>query len=376
MIYLDHAASTFPYVEVIHLYANGSSAHFANPAAAHRLGLSEELRIKAAKKNFAGLLHCEPAELIVTSGATESANTAIKGYLNANRHSGTRVLVTAGEHPAVHESARFTCEKLGLEFLEIPLCTNGKLDFEVFAELLNKDVALVCVMAVNNETGAINDLSKVSKLMKQKSPQARLCVDYVQALTKMEINLQRSAVDFGIFSGHKIHAPKGVGLLYLKKGLRIEPLLHGGGHQLGLRSGTENSPLLDAMALAVQLGLEKMPEATEQVKMLRETFLGELDTSLFINNSPEDASPWIINLSFPGIRGETLLHALADREIYLSQASSCHSKAPYSDVLQAMKLPVKRMESAIRVSFDASQNKAEIITAAQIINKVVTTLKH
>lgn len=376
MIYLDHAASTFPYVEVIHLYANSLGEHFANPSASHRLGLTEELRIKAAKKTLAQLLHCDPAELFITSGATESANTAIKGYLNANRHSGKKVLLSAGEHPAVHMAARFSCEKLALEIVEVPLNTEGKIDLDALALLLDPEVALLCVMAVNNETGAINDLSAVTKLIKEKAPQAKLCVDYVQALTKQDIHLHRSNVDFGIFSGHKVHAPKGIGLLYIKKGLRVEALLQGGGQQLGLRSGTENSPLLEAMALAVQMGLEHSKEATAQVKTLRKCFLDELDDEFHVINSPADGSPWILNLSFPGVRGETLLHALAEREIYLSKASSCHSKAAYSDVLQAMRLSKKRMESAVRVSFDASQSTSDMRAAAQSINQLVDTLKH
>lgn len=375
MIYLDHAASTFPYVEVIRLFNEAFANNYANPSAAHRLGMNEELRIKEAKRTLADLLSCEVSELTFTSGATESANAAIKGYLLANRHSGTQVLVSAGEHPAVRITAKHICEKLGLELKIIPLTRAGVVDLDALEGMLNPHVALVCVMAINNETGAINDLSKIARLIKQRAAQAKLCVDYVQALAKQTITLRQSAVDLGIFSGHKIHAPKGVGLLYVKKGVRIEPLLHGGGHQLGMRAGTENSQMAEAFTLATRLGIEHMQENTSNVMQLRQTFLDALEPSTYVDNSANTCSPWILNVSFPGVRGETLLHALADKEVYISQASSCHSKAPYSDVLQAMQLPVELMQSAVRISFDASQSNDEIKEAARLMNETVKLLK-
>ncbi len=375
MIYLDHAASTYPYVEVIHLFRDSLGEAFANPSAAHRLGLQEELKIKDAKNRLAKVLHCEAGELILCSGATEAANMAIKGYLNANRHSGKKVLVTAAEHAAVYQTAKFICAKLQLEFCEIALNRDGTVDLADLAQQLNQECAFVCVMAVNNETGAVNDLHAVTRLLHEKAPQAKLCVDYVQALCKAELNLRQAAVDFGIFSGHKVHAPKGVGMLYVKKGTRIEPLLHGGGHQGGLRSGTENALFAEALAIAVEHGTRNLRADREKVAKLRRIFMEHLDESLYCVNSATDASPWILNLSFEGVKGETLLHALADQETYISQASSCHSKAPHSHVLKAMKLSVSRMESAVRVSFDASQSEADIEKASGQINELVRALR-
>ncbi len=375
MIYLDHAASTYPYVEVLHLYRESLENDFANPSAAHRLGLEQELKIKRAKASISGYLQSEPDELYFTSGASEAANMALKGYLSANRHSGSDVIISAGEHEAVSAAAEFICHKLNLNLIKIPLNSDGRINRSVLSDSLSAKTALVCTMAVNNETGAINDISAISDQIKYLAPQAKLFVDYVQALNKLPIHLRKEGADMACFAGHKCHAPKGIGLLYVKRGLRLDPLIHGGGHQNKMRSGTENSPLVQAFALAIEIGQSRLSEDRLAVEKLREVLLNELDPTLYVLNSSEEALPWIVNLSFPGLRGETLLHALAAEEIYVSQASSCHSKSPYSKVLSNMGINKKRLESAIRLSFSADQSEEEVRKAASSINRLVRKFK-
>lgn len=369
MIYLDHAASTFLYPEVADLLCQEIHLHYANPSGVHPPALSAKRRIETAMKHLGQLLGVSPGTLTVCSGATEAINTAIKAPLLWTHARGRDILISAGEHAAVREAAAFAAERAGYRLRVIPLSPAGCVDLAALEDALGPETAYVATIHVNNETGAIQPLQALSALIRRKAPQALWLLDSVQAFCKETFCLSAADPDFLILSGHKIHGPKGVGILYSRPSLHYPPLIHGGGQQDGRRSGSENPWQAVCFARAAELGLQECAAHHARVTELRRLLLERL-TELelpYTLNSPAAASPYIVNLSFPGLRGETLLNALGSDGICISTASSCHSRAGYSAVLEAMGLSRERLESAVRLSLDASLSDLEITEAAGAI---------
>lgn len=361
MLYFDQTASTRPYEEVLELYLHLSREVYANPSALHRLGFQAEQVTKQATRDLAALLHCLPEELVFTSGATESINYALRGYTAAHPHAGNEIITWAAEHKATLATCDYL-EEQGYTVHRLGSTAEGLPDLEKLEALLSPKTALLSFSLVNNETGAIVPIEKISNLRSRLAPQAVMHADLVQAWTKLPFRLDKLGVELASFAGHKIHAPKGVGLLYIKKNLKLQPLILGGGQQNGRRSGTENPILAACLAKAAQIGQEKAPRDYTRVKELNQKLRTKLAAAPFACtiNSSEQGSPYLLNVSFPGVKPETLVHALADREIYVATHSACGAKDARSHALDLLPIDEAAKISALRISLDASHTEADL----------------
>ena len=345
MIYLDNAATTKPCSAAI------SAAHealecFGNPSSLHRLGMDAEKIISKARETVAHKLFAEPKNIYFTSGGIESNNTAIIGYAAANGKRGRHLVTTKIEHPSVLESFRYL-ERLGFEVTYIGANADGTVSIEEFENALRADTVLVSVMAVNNETGVIQPVDRLKALMKEKSPLAVLHSDCVQAFCKIPLMPKKYGIDMLSVSAHKLHALKGTGALYIADGVRILPILNGGGQEKGLRSGTENTVGIAAFSGAIcgfsGIGQEKRTELSRKILE---------NIPYAVVNGKGENSGYILNISFTGVKSEVLLHSLEARGIFVSTGSACSSHKPQpSHVLTAMGVKREDIEGAIRFSF-------------------------
>ena len=371
-IYLDHSASARVWPAVVEQLSANLTDYYANPSSAHRLGQAAEKKLNDSKTKIAALLGCHKNELLLTSGGSESINLAIKGYLAANPRQGMRVLSSQGEHAATAESLSFlrlqgyTCE-------EIPIQPDGCVDLGILAKAMQQPAALLSLIHVSNESGAINQVAEIVRLRNQLQPQMAIHLDAVQTLGRQPLNFHRMGIELLSGSGHKVGAPKGVGFLLVRQGVRLQPLIHGGGQQHGLRSGTENPPMAAALAQAIELTTAHSSEKETRVRNLRERLLTGLEEEQvnFQVLSPENGVPQILLISFPGLRGETMLHALEARDIYVSTGAACSSKQKKANrILQAMGVPAKLADCAIRISLAASNTDDEIDETRKAIGEI------
>ncbi len=354
-IYLDNSATT---------KACGSAAAealrimtqcYGNPSSLHTKGLEAEHELKAAAKTIANAISASPEEIYFTSGGTESNNTAVFGAAKALCRRGKRIVTTAIEHSSVIESAA-ALEKEGFEVIYLKPDSSGRISPRQTEEAVTKETILVSIMLVNNETGAIQPVEEVRRIIKRSGAPALFHIDAVQGFMKMPVSVKKLGCDLLSISGHKIHAPKGVGALYVKSGTRIVPLHRGGEQQSKLRPGTEPLPLICAMAAAVRDYPDEREHITEINRCCRKRLS---ETEGIVINSDEQCLPYIINFSAPGIRSETMLHFLEEEGIYVSSGSAC-AKGHKSHVLTAMGLPPEITDSAVRLSF-SDENTAEDI---------------
>ena len=353
MIYFDNSATTFVSESVrkrlVELTENSLSA---NPGALHRLGNQAMDLYEGIRKETAGLLGAKPEEIFFTSCATESANTAIKGYMSRNKRSGNAVISTRTEHKATLESLEYLANN-GYEIRYVKTGLDGKPVMESLEEELSKgDVALACFTLVNNETGAVLPYEQVFKTVKSLSPSTVIYLDCVQALGKMPLNPASLGADMCSFSGHKIHSVKGNGILYVKKGVRIDPLIVGGGQQDGMRSGTQSAVLAGAFLEALKEVSEGIEEGLSNVSKINSYLRKELTARGAVILSPDDALPYVLNVSFKGFESETMLHCLEIYDIYVSTVSACSAKQKkVSYVLLEMGVDRKTAANAVRLSF-------------------------
>ncbi len=370
MSYFDHAATTKPWPELLTLAIETAEDNWQNPASLHLQGQHQLQRLERSRKRLASLLTCRPDELIFTSSATEASNQAIFSVLQQRHPSGSFVLCGAGDHDATRVALHSWAERCGFEYKELPLCANGQYDLEALADILNSNCIFCSSLAVNNETGAINDLSAIRSLLFQKAPKALWHVDAVQLWCKGRevLNLEQLGADYVSLSGHKIHGPRGVGLLYVRRGRPIRPLILGGGQQLGLRSGTENPLAAEQLALAAELSSSKLAEDYAYCEALREQFLEAVaDLDPVLPGPGREGQPRILSIAFPGLKADMLLTVLSHQGFMLSSSSACHRQRQ-SAVLSAMKLPPELLSSTIRVSFDPSNQPEEVEALSQAIH--------
>ncbi|MEA4888291.1 MAG: cysteine desulfurase family protein [Clostridiaceae bacterium] len=368
-IYLDHSATTRPKPAVIACLAAQLADHYANPASLHRLGQAEEKNLKTSKQTIAGLLDCRPEQLYLTSGGSESINWAIKGTLWGNRRRGGRLIISGGEHAAVRETAA-SFETQGSPVVRLPLTSAGTVDLDSLEQALQEPAALISLILVSNETGAVNPVSEIVRLRDRLQPDTPIHLDAVQTFGKLPFSFSQSGVDLMSGSGHKVGAPKGIGWLVKKEKCLLQPLIHGGGQQGGLRSGTENPPFAAALALAMTLTADHLPEKIEHVAFLRQILLKELaaEQTEPLILSPAGSVPHILAAAFPGLRGETLLHALEAREIYLSTGAACSSRRSKGNtVLKAMGVSDADALCAVRISISPDNTEAEMLETARAI---------
>ena len=372
MIYFDNSATTFVSEgvrnKIIELTEDSLSA---NPGALHKLGNNAAQLYESIRRETAEILGARTEEIFFTSCATESANTAIKGYMSRNKRSGNAVISTRTEHKATLESLEYL-SKLGFEIRYVKVGSDGKPVMESIEEELGKgDVALACFTLVNNETGSILPFAEISKLIKSKSPTTAIYLDCVQALGKMPIDLGKIGVDMCSFSGHKIHSVKGNGVLYVRKGVRIDPLIVGGGQQDGMRSGTQSPVLAGAFLEALKEVSTGIEEAAEKASEINNYLRKELSDRGAVILSPDDALPFVLNVSFDGFESETMLHCLEIYDIYVSTVSACSAKTKkVSYVLLESGVDRKIAANAVRLSFSRNNTMDEAIEFIKCVDKI------
>lgn len=367
MIYLDNASTTKPGHGAIEAACNAME-NFGNPSSMHKLGITAEKIIDEAKVNVSKILGVDKKTIYFTSGGTESNNTAILGYAFANRKRGNHLITSKIEHPSVLECFKLL-EKEGFSVTYINVDENGVVDLNELSESIREDTLLVSIMAVNNETGAIQPIDKIKKIIREKS---NLCVfhsDCVQGFCKIDINPKKMGIDMLSISGHKINALKGIGALYVNEGVHITPWMIGGGQQKNMRSGTENVPGIAALGEACK-SYEKI--STEIFESFKNKLVEKIDNIKI--NSTATNSGYILNVSFLGIKAEILLHSLEAKGIYVSTGSACSTNKPMpSHVLSAMGCSAEEIKGAVRFSF--SNEEFDIDAVTDIIKNEVETIR-
>ena len=353
MIYFDNSATTFPSDRVRTVINDMLRDEFSgNPGSLHKLGVAADKAYCDTQAKVADLLGAYGSEIIFTSCATESANTAIRGFMSRNGRAGKRVISTRTEHKASLECLALL-EKSGYEVVYLPVGTDGKPDLaELEKAMTGEKTALLCFTLVNNETGSVLPLDQITALRNKLSPETKIYLDAVQALGKMPINLHKMNVDMCSFSGHKIHSVKGNGVLYVKDGVRIDPFILGGGQQKGMRSGTQSLLLAKSFEVALEEAVETMEGSHEDISKINEYLRKELTKRDARILSPDDALPNVLNVAFDGFESETILHCLEIYDIFVSTVSACSSKAKkVSYVLLESGIDRKTAANAVRLSF-------------------------
>ena len=359
LIYLDNCATTRPCDEAIKAVCENMSENFGNPSSLHKAGIEAEKVLKSAKKTILNKLGLE-GEIYFTSGATESNNTAILGTAKAYKHNGRRIVTTAMEHPSVAEPINKLCEQ---GYTAVRLAPKDYENFEqAIIDAVDSDTYLVSVMWVNNETGYITDTAKIYNGVKRKNPKTIVHVDAVQGFCKLPSKTLKA--DFVSISAHKVHGTKGVGALFVAKGMRFEPLLYGGGQQKNLRSGTEAVDLIAGFEAAVKA----YPDCREKYEKLNTLLQEKLSAYEGITINSFNNSKNILNFSVKGVRSEIMLHFLEESGIYVSSGSAC-SKGKTSGVLAAFGVSDENADSAIRASFCPGTTESDIEALAKQIGK-------
>lgn len=360
MHYLDNAATTRVADEAAETAARVLREHFANPSSLYAAGARAEAVISAARETVAASLGVKTGEILFTGSGTEADNIAVQGALRARAAWGEHIVVSGFEHPAVQNAVSYM-QKQGWRVTTVRPDAQGHLDLDAMVRAVGTKTALCACMHVNNEVGTIMDVARLAREVKAKNPRTAVHVDGVQAWGKVPLKLSATMIDSYAVSGHKIHAPKGVGALYLRRGFHIEPLILGGLQEYGMRPGTENTAYIAAMAKAVEL-LQADKTRAQRVRALSDRlWKGLAGIEGIVRNSPEDALPDVANFSVENIRSETMLHFLESRDVCVSSGSAC-SKGEASHTLNAMGLARSRVDGAVRVSF-SGENTAEDVDA-------------
>lgn len=377
MYYFDHSATTPPHEDVVRTVAEIMSQVYGNPSSLHRIGVEADKLVTKARKVIATKLNVSPETLIFTSGGTESNNTAIKGIAFRYQNRGKHLITTAIEHASVYECFK-QLESYGFDVTYLPVDATGAVRLEDVKAAVREDTILVSVMYVNNETGRIQPIAQIGEYLKR-YPKLYFHVDAVQAIGKIPLNIPQEGIDLLSLSAHKIQGPKGIGVLYCRRGIQLDPLLAGGGQEVGRRSGTENVPLIVGMAKAVRMAVEQQMQTMNDLYALRHLLCQELEqipnVRLHGSNYSQDMAPHIVHFSVPNIKSEVLLHALEQRNIYVSTRSACSSKEDKpSRVLQAMGLSREEAVSGIRISLAASHTKDDIFYLIKQLRDVIKQL--
>ncbi len=372
--YLDNSATTQVCEEAADAAYRMMRENYGNPSSLHKAGIRAEKAVEEARGIIADSLNVQPKTIYFTSGGTEANNTALFGAAQALKRRGDRVIVSAIEHSSVYESAKRLAE-LGFDVQFAPVTEQGVVDIDALKALLTDKTILVSIMTVNNETGAIQPIERIAKLVHKNCPEALFHSDAVQAYGKMLVKPKKLGADLVSISAHKIHGAKGCGALYIRDGARILPLLYGGEQQKKLRPGTESAPLIAAFGAAAAAVFPDLSQNADHIKELNRYALEKLQAIDDVAvNSPIDALPYIINISVAGIRSETMLHHLEESGVYVSSSSAC-AKGKRSYVLEAMGLPDDRIDSSLRISFSRYNTTEDIDALAVGLKSGIATLQ-
>lgn len=370
MIYLDNSATTQPYKEVLETFEKVSNQFYGNPSSLHKKGIEAERLVERARQQIGDYLGVKPHEIVFTSGGTEGNNLAIKGTAFQYKQRGKHIITTEIEHPSSLEAFRFL-ETLGFNVTYLPVDERGLVSIQDVKQALREDTILVSIIHVNNEIGSIQPIEEIGALLKTER-KVIYHVDHVQGVTKVPLALHEANVDLCTISGHKIHGLKGTGLLYIREGLKLTPLFHGGGQENGYRSGTENTAGIVSLAKAIRLSFEQAKTSLAKINRLKQFIIQELEkVDGVILNTPKDYSaPHIINFSLPGYKPEVIIHALAENDISLSTKSACSSKqTEASHVILALANDVERARSALRISLSFHTEKSDCETFIEQLRK-------
>lgn len=382
-VYLDNSATTKVFPEVAELMRKIMCEDYGNPSSMHMKGVEAEQYVRYAKETFAKILKVKEQELFFTSGGTESDNLALIGCAMANRRRGNHLITTRIEHPAVLRTMHYL-EEQGFRMTYLPVSPYGIISPEDLKRALTPDTILVSVMHTNNEMGAVQPLSQIGALIKQMNPYTLFHVDAVQGFGKAKIYPKKMGIDLLSVSSHKIHGPKGVGLLYVGEKVKIQPILFGGGQQQNMRSGTENVPGVAGMAKAAEILYKDLDADLERMKLCKRRFIDgvlqipDVQINGMCEGDPygENLAPHIVSVSFRGIRSEVLLHTLEEQGIYVSAGSACSSHKPQpSETLKALGVDKAALESAIRFSFSVFTTPEEIDYTLQILYDRIPMLR-
>lgn len=360
MIYLDNAATTPVNPEVAKVIYDSMLTTFANPSSLYSAGAKSEAEMNRARATVASCINAKPNEMYFTASASESNNIAIYGMALARKNWGKKLITTGYEHPAVRYPFEFLREQ-GFEIVYIDPESDGTIDENKVIDAVDKQTSMVCLIHVNNETGAIVDIEKVAKGVKAKNSRTVVHIDATQSFLKYPIDVKKLPIDSLSFSAQKINGPKGIGGLYLKSGTNIKAVFAGGGQEGGIRSGTENIHYIQGLAKACEIMRPEMAKHMAMYKKLHDRLLDGLkqfDNAVI--NSPENRAPFTVNISFLGYRSETLLHFLDQTcGICVSSGSAC-SKGNRSHTLSHMHLSNDRIDSALRISFGVQNTESDV----------------
>lgn len=377
-VYFDNSATTKVLAPVADLVMKVMTEDYGNPSAKHGKGMRAEQYIKEAAEIIAGTLKVSPKEIVFTSGGSESNNMALIETAMANRRAGNHIISTAIEHASVYNPLAYL-EEQGFEVTYLPVDHNGHISLEDLERAVRRETILVSVMYVNNEIGAVEPVEEIAKLIHKINPAILFHVDAIQAYGKFVIRPKRQGIDLLSVSGHKIHAPKGIGFLYVDSRVKIKPLIYGGGQQRGLRSGTENVPGIAGLGAAAR---EMYRDHSERLKRMYEikdymiSRLGEVEGTT-VNSLPGDQSaPQIVSVSFSGVRSEVLLHALEEKGIYVSSGSACSSNHPaVSGTLKGIGVKKELLDSTLRFSFGVFNTKDEVDYCISVLQELLPVLR-
>ena len=369
--YLDNSATTKVCEKAKNYMLEALESCWGNPSSLHEKGIEADNLLLKARETVAKALSCEKDEILFTSGGTEGNNLAVFGAAYGNKRKGNRVITSAIEHPSV-QKAFDRLEKEGFEVIRIGTDAYGEIDFDALTDAVNEKTVLVSIMAVNNEVGTIQPVDKIASVIKRKNSPAFFHIDAVQAFGKIPLNVKKLGADLMTVSSHKIHGPKGVGALFIKKGTKLTPVTVGGGQERDIRPGTEPMPAIAGFMGAVEELTVKA--SLEKTTALRDSFIGDIaKREGIVIISPADALPYIINLSLPGYRSETLLNFLSDSGFYVSSGSAC-AKGHKSHVLTAMKLPDSLTDSSLRISLSRFTTDEELDSFLEALDKAMKVI--
>ena len=376
--YFDNSATTKVLDCVKDAVVDAMCVNYGNAAAKHRKGVEAENLIREAKKAIADTPKVQEKEILFTSGGTESNNTALIGTALANRRAGKHLITTGVEHPSIYNTMSFL-EEMGFEVTYLPVDHLGHISLEDLEKAIREDTILVSVMYVNNEVGAVEPIEAISQCIKKKNPKTLFHVDAIQAYGKYKIRPKKQGIDLLSVSGHKIHAPKGVGFLYIRDGVKIRPILFGGGQQKGMRSGTENVPGCVGLGVAAREAYKDFDARIEKLYTLREHLIAGLKPlgGVTINGSEDRTNaPQIVSASFEGVRSEVLLHALEDKGVYVSSGSACSSNHPgISGTLKGIGVKKELLDSTIRFSLGDLNTEEEVDYAIGVLGELLPVLR-
>ena len=376
--YLDNSATTRCSDRACQLMVDLLTKDYGNPSSLHMKGIEAERFVETAKKKIAKTLRVSEKEIIFTSGGTESNNLAIIGAAMANRRAGNHIITTSIEHASVENPMEFLKEQ-GFDITYLSVDENGIISLEELEEAVTEQTILVSMMQVNNEIGAIEPVAEAAELIKKKNPDTLIHVDAIQSYGKMYIYPKKLGIDMLSVSGHKIHGPKGSGFIYIKKNTKINPIIFGGGQQMGFRSGTENVPGIAGIGQASKDCYDNLEHNVEIMTNLKDKLIDSLEAieGVTVNSRKGNlGAPHIVSASFKGVRSEVLLHALEDKGIYISAGSACSSNRPaVSSTLKAMGIDKDLLESTVRFSFCEFNTEEEVDYAVGEIKQLLPILR-